>query len=94
MDKKEIFIGFISGTLATASSIIFLTLILSDLPIEDSWKLMYGQKKLGGLISLGAIVNLIIFLFAVKKHKISFASGLVLNSFFIVFLIIFLKYYR
>lgn len=94
MDKKEIFIGFISGTLATASSIIFLTLILSDLPIEDSWKLMYGQKKLGGLISLGAIVNLIIFLFAVKKNKISFASGLVLNSFFIVFLIIFLKYYR
>lgn len=94
MDKKEILIGFISGTLATASSIIFLTLILSDLPIEDSWKLMYIQKKLGGLISLGAIVNLIIFLFAVKKNKISFASGLVLNSFFIVFLIIFLKYYR
>lgn len=94
MDKKEIFIGFISGTLATASSVIFLTLILSELPIEDSWKLMYGQKKLGGLISLGAIVNLIIFLFAVKKNKISFASGLVLNSFFIVFLIIFLKYYR
>lgn len=94
MDKKEIFIGFISGTLATASSVIFLTLILSELPIEDSWKLMYGQKKLGGLISLGAIVNLIIFLFAVKKNKISFASGLVLNSFFIIFLIIFLKYYR
>jgi hypothetical protein len=67
LDKKEIFIGFISGTLATASSIIFLTLILSDLPVEDSWKLMYEQKKLGGLISLGAIVNLIIFLFAVKK---------------------------
>jgi hypothetical protein len=94
LDKKEIFIGFISGTLATASSVIFLTLILSELPIEDSWKLMYGQKKLGGLISLGAIVNLIIFLFAVKKNKISFASGLVLNSFFIIFLIIFLKYYR
>lgn len=94
MDKKEIFIGFISGTLATASSVIFLTLILSELPIEDSWKLMYGQKKLGGLISLGAIANLIIFLFAVKKNKISFASGLVLNSFFIIFLIIFLKYYR
>jgi hypothetical protein len=94
LDKKEIFVGFISGTLATASSIIFLTLILSDLPVEDSWKLMYEQKKLGGLISLGAIVNLIIFLFAVKKNKISFATGLVLNSFFIVFLIIFLKYYR
>jgi hypothetical protein len=91
LDKKEIFIGFITGALATSSLIIFLTLILSDLPVEDSWKEMYHQEKLGSLISLGAIVNLIIFLLAIKKNKISFATGLVIISLFIVLLIVGIK---
>ncbi len=91
MNKKEIFIGFITGALATSSSIIFLTLILSDLPIEDSWREMYGQGKLGSLISLGAIINLILFLLAIKKNKIFFATGLVIISLFIVLLIVGIK---
>lgn len=91
MDKKEIFIGFITGALATCSLIIFLTLFLSDLPVEDSWREMYHQEKLGSLISLGAIVNLFIFLLAIKKNKISFATGLVIVSLFIVLLIVGIK---
>jgi len=91
LDKKEIFIGFITGLLATASSLIFLTLILSDLPVEDSWRTLYVQGKLGGLISLAAIINLFIFLFAIKKNKISFATGLVIISIFIIMMITAIK---
>jgi len=91
LDKKEIFIGFITGLLATASSVIFLTLILSDLPVEDSWRTLYVQGKLGGLISLAAIINLVIFLFAIKKNKISFATGLVIISIFIIIIITAIK---
>jgi len=91
LDKKEIFIGFITGLLATASSVIFLTLILSDLPVEDSWRTLYVQGKLGGLISLAAIINLVIFLFAIKKNKISFATGLVIISIFIIMMITAIK---
>jgi len=87
LDKKEIFIGFLTGALATCSSVIFLTLILSDLPIEDSWKLLYKQGNLGGLISIGATINLVIFMLAIKKNKISFATGLVIISLIIVLLI-------
>jgi len=87
LNKKEIFIGFLTGGLATTSSVIFLTLILSDLPVEDSWKFLYKQGKLGGLISLGATINLIIFMLAIKKNKISFATGLVIISLIIVLLI-------
>tara|TARA_B100000768_G_scaffold68184_1_gene65595 strand:- start:148 stop:429 length:282 start_codon:yes stop_codon:yes gene_type:complete len=92
LDKKEVFIGFISGLLATASSVIFLTLFLSDLPIEDSWKSIYMQGKLGGLISLGAIINLILFFFAIKKNKISFATGLVIISIIIILIIVGIKF--
>ena len=91
MNKKEVFTGIITGALATSSLVIFLTLILSDLPVEDSWREMHDQGKLGSLISLGAIINLILFLLAIKKNKISFATGLVIISLFIVLLIVGLK---
>ena len=87
MDKKEVFIGFLTGCLATTSSVIFLTLIFSDLPVEDSWKFLHKQGKLGGLISLGATINLIIFMLAIKKNKNSFAAGLIIISLIIVLLI-------
>ena len=92
MNKKNILIGFITGLLATASSVIFITLILSNRPIEDSWIYIYKQKKLGGLISLGAISNLIIFIISIKKNKVSFAGGLVMSSLVIVVLIFLIKF--
>ena len=92
MNKKNILIGFITGLLATASSVIFITLILSNRPIEDSWIYLYTQKKLGGLISLGAISNLIIFIISIKKNKVSFAGGLVMSSLVIVVLIFLIKF--
>ena len=91
MSKRNILIGFITGLLATTSSVIFLTLILSSIPIEDSWLYLYNQGKLGGLISLGAISNLLIFFLSIKKNKISFATGIVIASLLIVLLIFIIK---
>ena len=92
MNKRNILIGFITGLLATVSSVIFLTLILSSIPVEDSWLYLYSQGKLGGLISLGAISNLLIFFLSIKKNKISFATGIVIASLLIVLLIFIIKY--
>ncbi|MAD11882.1 MAG: hypothetical protein CMC04_04090 [Flavobacteriaceae bacterium] len=91
MNKNDVLIGIISGGLATISCVIFLTLLLSDLPVEDSWINMHENGKLGGLISLGSLINLLIFLIAIKKNKISFATGLVIISLIIVLLISFIK---
>ena len=87
MNKTRILIGIFTGLLATASSVIFLTLILSSSPVEDSWISLYDQGKLGGLLSLGAISNLIIFFLSIRKNKISFATGIVIASLVIVLLI-------
>ena len=70
----------------------YLFLILSSIPIEDSWLYLYNQGKLGGLISLGAISNLLIFFLSIKKNKISFATGIVIASLLIVLLIFIIKY--
>ena len=93
MNKRIILIGIFTGLLATASSVIFLTLILSSSPVEDSWISLYDQGKLGGLLSLGAISNLIIFFLSIRKNKISFATGIVIASLVVVLLIFLIKFF-
>ena len=43
---------------------IILLFFLSDLTIEKSISSLYNQNKLGGLISLSALINLPIFFVA------------------------------
>tara|TARA_B110000003_G_C16377644_1_gene429164 strand:- start:122 stop:403 length:282 start_codon:yes stop_codon:yes gene_type:complete len=93
LNKTRILIGIFTGLLATASSVIFLTLILSSSPVEDSWTSLYDQGKLGGLLSLGAISNLIIFFLSIRKNKISFATGIVIACLVIVLLIFLIKFF-
>jgi len=93
LNKRIILIGIFTGLLATASSVIFLTLILSSSPVEDSWISLYDQGKLGGLLSLGAISNLIIFFLSIRKNKISFATGIVIASLVVVLLIFLIKFF-
>ena len=73
--------------------VLFLTLILSSSPVEDSWMSLYDQGKLGGLLSLGAISNLIIFFLSIRKNKISFATGIVIACLVIVLLIFLIKFF-
>tara|TARA_B110000008_G_C16512735_1_gene380847 strand:+ start:216 stop:497 length:282 start_codon:yes stop_codon:yes gene_type:complete len=93
LNKTRILIGIFTGLLATASSVIFLTLILSSSTVEDSWISLYDQGKLGGLLSLGAISNLIIFFLSIRKNKISFATGIVIACLVIVLLIFLIKFF-
>ena len=93
MNKRIILIGIFTGLLATASSVIFITLILSSSPVEDSWISLYDQGKFGGLLSLGAISNLIIFFLSIRKNKISFATGIVIACLVIVLLIFLIKFF-
>mgnify|MGYP005743852599 CR=1 FL=1 len=59
MEIKELTKGIVAGLLASLSSMtIFIIIFLSDATIEDSLMLLYKQKKIGGLISLGALANL------------------------------------
>ncbi len=93
MKTKKIFSGFISGLLACSSAIILISTLLSEVTLEESLIQLYHQNRLGGLISIGALVNLPIFFFAIKKEKYDFALGLLLISLFFVVLITFLKIY-
>jgi len=91
LKAKNILNGFISGLLASITGMILISVILSQVTLEESLIQLYYQKRLGSLISVGALINLPIFFIAIKKEKYDFSLGLILISLFFVVLITFLK---
>ena len=91
MKFNELTKGLIAGLSASLSMIIFIILIFSGGKLEDAIAALYAQKKLGGVISLGALVNLPLFLLAIRKKKTNFAKGILITSLFTVLLIAILK---
>jgi len=89
--SKYFYFGIISGLLWTSFGVLMLLYFFSNDTFENSLLSLYNQKKLGGLISISALINLPVFFVALKKNKFAFASGLVAISLILVMLIAFLK---
>ena len=88
---KYFFWGILAGLLWTSFGVLVLLFVLSEASLEASFSSLYQQKKLGGLISLGALINLPIFFIALRKNKFAFAAGLVAISLVLVLLVAILK---
>ena len=91
MKNKELSQGAIASLLASFSVMIFILLYYSEGPIEDAISSLYQQKKLGGLISMGALINLPLFFLGMHKRKINFAKGVLITSIVIVVMVVALK---
>ncbi len=91
MKNKELYQGIIAGFFASSSAIIFILLYYSEGPIEEAIYSLFQQKKLGGLVSMGALVNLPLFFLGMRKRKTNFAKGVMINSIVIVLVVATLK---
>ena len=90
--KNKYFLwGIFTGLLWIIFGVITIVIFLSDASIESSLITLYQQNKLGGLISIASLINLPIFFLALRKNKISFATGLVTLSIVMVLIITYLK---
>ena len=91
MKNKKIFQGVIASFFASSSTMIFILLSFSEGPIEDVIVSLFEQTKLGGLISLGALINLPLFFLGIHKRKTNFAKGVMITSIIIVMMVAILK---
>ena len=91
MKNKELFQGVIASFFASSSAMIFILLYFSEGPIEEAVSSLFKQKKLGGLISMSALVNLPLFFLGMHKRKTNFAKGVMITSIFIVLIVAALK---
>ena len=91
LKDKYFFWGILTGLLWTSFGVILLVFFLSDASLEDSIFYLYKQKRLGGLISIAALINLPLFFIALRKNKVPFAAGIVAISILTVLFIAVLK---
>jgi len=91
LNNNELFKGVIASLFASSSITIFILLYFSQGPIEDAIISLYDQKKLGGLISMGALINLPLFFLGMRKKKVNFAKGILITSIFLVVVVALLK---
>lgn len=77
MRNKETAIGVIIGLVLTFLGMSLYTLYFSEHNLLTSLKFLYQEKKLGALISLGALLNLPAFFVLIRKREYSIAYGLV-----------------
>ncbi|MBT6567666.1 MAG: hypothetical protein P8O04_05190 [Flavobacteriaceae bacterium] len=91
MSNKETAMGFVAALLGTASCTLLFTAMVAKGDAIDSLIFLYQQNKLGALISLGALVNLVLFFVAIRRNKNAFATGVLICSILLVVLIAILK---
>ena len=86
MKIKERLTGIAMGIVLTLIGMYSFTLLFSDEKVLDSFYLLYTQKKLGGLMSIGALLNLPVFFVFINQYRYDRAYGLV--SFLLVLVVI------
>ena len=85
--KKEVLKGVLFALLSSLSGLVLAILFLSENDsIVESLKNSYYENFLGKLISLGAILNVLVFFVFIKKNQDQRAKGVLL---FTIFLAIF-----
>ena len=91
-NKKEVLLGVIYGVISSFIGLIIAILILSEnSSIIESLKNSYYENFLGKLISLGAILNVIVFFVFIKKKQDQRAKGILLSTIFLAILTLILN---
>ena len=91
-NKKEVLLGVIYGIISSLIGLILAILILSEnSSIIESLKNSYYENFLGKLISLGAILNFIVFFVFIKKNQDQRAKGILLLTIFLAILTLILN---
>jgi hypothetical protein len=91
MKKTDLLIGFIIGIVAAFIGVlVFLLLKLPKLVSMEGLSTVREQGIMGKLITLGAIIDLILFFILLKINKDLMARGVVLATIVLAIITIFL----
>jgi Ca2+/Na+ antiporter len=88
--KKEMLIGFLTALLATFFGCYLFVEYFSNKGFFETIKLIKEGNLEGKVLVLGAIANIFVFFVFLKKKQIYRARGVLLATFFIAFLVLFL----
>ena len=80
MVRRDVIIGFIIGLLANLVGITLYIVLFSKEGFEGTLKSAVNFNFIGKLVSLGAILNLIVFFILIKMNQDHKARGVLLAT--------------
>lgn len=89
---KDILIGVVTGFLANAAGTFLYIFFTSEYDVDTSIRLAIANNFIGKLITLGAIMNLLVFFIFIKKKQYYRARGVLLATIIIAIGLLFLQF--
>ncbi len=90
MKKIDLLYGFIIGLIATFIGSYLFVVIFTSYSFQPGLVIMIHEGRLGKLITLGAVLNLISFFLLLKINKEMMAKGIILATIVMAICTIFL----
>lgn len=88
--RKELFIGFLVALIATSFGCFIFIEFFSTVDFYRSLELIREGNLEGKVLVLGAIANFFVFFVFLKKKQIYRAKGVLIETFLIAFIVLFL----
>ncbi len=88
--KKEILIGFVVALIATSFGCFIFIEFFSNFDFYKSLELIQEGNLEGRVLVLGSIANFFVFFVFLKKNQIYRARGVLLETFLIALIVLFL----
>jgi hypothetical protein len=82
-NKKDILIGLVIGLIGVFIGYFIAVSLFTDIPFFSGFNRLKVSGMVGKLISLGAILNVILFFALLKYKKDEMARGVILSMFII-----------
>ena len=90
MKKTDIFIGFLIGILSALLGTFLFLALFTKYNLFTDFQAIKAEEILGKVITLGAILNIIVFFILLQKKKELMARGIVLATITLAILTMFL----
>jgi hypothetical protein len=92
MSKKNVIFGFVLGLLANLLGIVLYILLFSKQSISESLASAAQFNVTGKLVSLGAILNLILFFVFIKSRQDDKARGVLMATVMVAIIVMLNKF--
>jgi len=89
MNKIDLFYGFTAGLVVTILGVFLFILFFTDYAFLHGIQIMQANNSIGKLITVGAVLNLVLFFLLLKWRKELMARGVILATILLAILTIF-----
>ncbi len=90
--RKQLLAGICIGIVLPVLGAMLYTMLFSDLSLKSSFETLYEQKRIGSVITLGALPSLLVFFICMRKKKDLIARGILLGTFMWAIVMVVIKF--